>query len=147
VIASKKKICSRGHEYRVTPCSKCYPGYYRKKDAIEFKARVWIYRGISTHSSNAKGMQGSWHFVTLPKKQSDDIKERFGSMKRGWGSLPISVNILRSRAEQTGGTSWKTSIFPDKKAGAYLLPLRADVRRKEKIAEGDIVVFRIEISV
>ena len=60
-------------------------------------------------------------------------------MKRGWGSLPVTVTI--------GKTSWKTSIFPDAKAGAYLLPLKADVRKKEKILASDTVSFSLEIRV
>lgn len=79
------------------------------------KATVWLYPGMA-----------GWHFVTLPEKQSLQIKSCFGFLKRGWGSLPILVTI--------GKTSWKTSIFPDKKAGAYLLPLKAEARKKEKIA-------------
>ncbi len=58
----------------------------------------------------------------LSKKQSAEITARFGLMKRGWGSLPVIVAM--------GKTTWKTSIFPDKKAGAYLLPLKAEVRKK-----------------
>ena len=81
----------------------------------------------------------SWHFVTLPKKQSDTIKKTFGALKRGWGSLPITVTI--------GKTSWNTSIFPDKKAGSYLLPLKVDVRKKEGIHVGSMITFLLEIRV
>jgi len=80
-----------------------------------------------------------WHFVTLPKKQSELIKSRFGALKRGWGSLPVLVTI--------GKTSWKTAVFPDRKAGDYLLPLKADVRKKEKISSGDTITFHVEIKV
>jgi hypothetical protein len=45
-----------------------------------------------------------------------------------------------------GKTSWKTSIFPDKKSGTYLLPLKVDVRRKEEITHGDSVNFSIQIK-
>ncbi|MDP3696445.1 MAG: DUF1905 domain-containing protein [Candidatus Taylorbacteria bacterium] len=60
---------------------------------------------------------GSWHFLTLP----------------------VRVTI--------GKTSWKTSIFPDKKAGAYLLPLKNEVRKKEKIVKDDMVTFEVEIRI
>lgn len=92
------------------------------------RAKVWLYHGPS-----------AWHFITLPKKQSSQIKKIFGGVARGWGSLPVEVAI--------GKTSWRTSIFPDKKTGAYLLPLKADIRRKEDIAKDDIVTFSIEIKV
>lgn len=62
----------------------------------------------------------------------------FGKNARGWGSLPVVVTL--------GKTSWKTSIFPDKREGAYLLPLKADVRKKEGIFKGDIITFYIEIK-
>lgn len=84
-----------------------------------------------------QGSKAVWHFITLPKKESAAISHFFGSMKRGWGSLPVSVTI--------GRTTWKTSIFPDSRAGAYILPLKVDVREKEKIRAGTSVRFRIEI--
>lgn len=92
------------------------------------RAKVWVYPGMA-----------GWHFVTLPKKQSDEIKRIFGALARGWGSLPVLVTV--------GKTSWKTSIFPDKKSGAYLLPLKAGVRRKEDIANGDTIAFLVEVRV
>ena len=80
-----------------------------------------------------------WHFVTLPKKQSEIIKKTFGAMRRGWGSLPVVATI--------GKTGWETSIFPDKKTGAYLLPLKADVRKKENVMAGKLISFRMQIKV
>ncbi|MSR76379.1 MAG: DUF1905 domain-containing protein [Candidatus Ryanbacteria bacterium] len=99
-----------------------------QKNTFTMRARVWLYHGPS-----------AWHFITLPKKQSATIKKIFGEVARGWGSLPVGVTI--------GGTTWKTSIFPDKKTDAYLLPLKADIRRKEDIAKDDMVTFSIEIRV
>src|SRR3989344_6510489 len=96
--------------------------------SIQYKMRasVWLYPGMA-----------GWHFMMLPKKQSEDIKKTFGALSRGWGSLPVVVTI--------GNTSWKTSIFPDNKAGTYFLPLKADVRKKEKIKKGDTVSFSVGI--
>ncbi len=78
-----------------------------------------------------------WHFTGLPKKQSEEIKKNFGSSTKGWGSLPVQIIL--------GTTSWKTSIFPDKKSGMYLLPLKAQVRKKENIGKEDTVSFTLEI--
>jgi hypothetical protein len=83
------------------------------------------------------GSKAVWHFLTLPKKESAAISHFFGSMKRGWGSLPVMVTI--------GKTQWKTSIFPDSKAGTYILPLKAEVREKEKLRAGATIRFRLEI--
>jgi hypothetical protein len=91
------------------------------------KSEVWLYPGMA-----------GWHFMSVPKKQTEDIKKRFDSKTRGWGSLPVTVAI--------GKTTWKTSIFPDKKSGMYLLPLKAEIRKKEKIQSNDIVTFSIEIN-
>jgi len=109
------------------------------------RAKVWLYPGMVRSTSS--GQAGSWHFITIPKKQSDAIKKKFGARARGWGSLPVTVTILRPRSGQVARTSWKTSIFPDKKMGAYLLPLKSDVRKKEKIVQGDTVMFSMEIRV
>lgn len=78
-----------------------------------------------------------WHFVSVPKKQSVEIKKSFGMPKRGWGSIPVAVTI--------GKTTWKTSIFPDKQSGGYLLPLKAGVRKKEQIFSEDTISFTIQI--
>ena len=37
------------------------------------------------------------------------------------------------------------SIFPDSKSGTYILPLKAKVRKKENIYEGDTVTFSCDI--
>ena len=91
------------------------------------KSEVWLYPGMA-----------GWHFISIPKKQTEDIKRRFGAKAKGWGSLPVVVNI--------GKTKWKTSIFPDKKSGTYLLPLKADVRKKEGVFKGDFVNLLIEVK-
>jgi len=93
-----------------------------------FKAKIWLYQGG----------KASWHFITLPKKQSEQIKFFEGGLRRGWGSVPVTVTI--------GRTTWKTSIFPDTKSGSYLLPLKADVRKKEKISADDTVNVSLEVK-
>ncbi len=98
-----------------------------KKEKFLFSATVWLYPSETA----------AWHFVTVPKKISTSITERFGKAKRGWGSLPVDVNI--------GETKWKTSIFPDSKTGTYILPLKAHVRRSEGIFEGDLVAISITL--
>ncbi len=82
--------------------------------------------------------KSAWHFIGIPKKQSEEIKKRFGANAKGWGSLPMVATI--------GKTSWKTSIFPDKKSGTYLLPLKAEVRKKEGLFSGDKVTVLLVLG-
>ncbi|PIP95040.1 MAG: hypothetical protein COW00_17905 [Bdellovibrio sp. CG12_big_fil_rev_8_21_14_0_65_39_13] len=46
-----------------------------------------------------------------------------------------------------GESEWSTSLFPDTKRGAYLLPLKASVRKKEKILADKMVVVRLRLEV
>src|SRR5438046_1403739 len=90
-------------------------------------ATVWLYPG-----------KAGWHFVTLPESEFEQIKRLFGDRKRGWGSLPVVVTL--------GNTTWKTSIFPDKQSSAFVLPLKAAVRIKQKIAEGDTISLTLTVQ-
>jgi hypothetical protein len=111
-----------------------------KKPIYRLIGEVWKYPDKEHQSKNAAAMKGTWYFITLPKKQSKEIKELFGEpFRRGWGSVPVQVTI--------GSTSWKTSIFPDKIANAYLLPVKAEVRKKENITSNKPLAYRIEIRV
>ena len=92
----------------------------------KIKSKVWLYPGMA-----------GWNFITISKKHSKSIHQTYGAMKKGWGSLPVNVTV--------GKTKWKTSIFPDSKIGSYLLPLKAEVRKKENIKAGDTVSLTIEI--
>lgn len=98
------------------------------KTKFKISAKVWIYSGMA-----------GWHFVSIPKKQSQYIKKMFHVMSGGWGSLPVNVTI--------GKTTWKTSIFPDKKADAYILPFKAEVRKRENIVVHDTIKFLLDIRV
>lgn len=88
-------------------------------------SRVWEWQG-----------KGAWHFATISKKDSDEIKKDWIWPRKGFGSIPVKVAV--------GNTSWKTSIFPEKE-GTYLIPIKKTVRIAERIKAGDIV--EIEIAV
>lgn len=91
------------------------------------QGEVWLYPGESAH----------WYFVSLPVKTSREIATRYVAVKRGWGSLPVTVQI--------GQTTWQTSIFPDKKSGCFLLPIKAAVREKEGIQKNDRIIYTLSI--
>jgi hypothetical protein len=97
-----------------------------KPNCYTFKAKIWVYEGPSP-----------WHFVSLPSAESEEITREYKFIKRGWGSLPIKATI--------GGTSWETSIFPDRKRDAYLLPLKKEVRQKAGLVVEQEVTITIEI--
>jgi hypothetical protein len=83
--------------------------------------------------------KASWHFVNVSKNKSKEIKKLFGGMAGGWGALPVIVTV--------GKTRWKTSVFPDSKKGVYILPLKAEVRKKENFCHGNILKYSIEINI
>lgn len=96
---------------------------------IFFKAKIWVYPGESAN----------WHFVTLDKKSADLVKKsQEGQKRRGWGSVKVIATM--------GKTTWRTSIFPDKQSGSYLLPIKAEVRKKEKMGQGYAVDVSLEID-
>lgn len=95
-----------------------------KVKQYKIRSEVWLYPGMA-----------GWHFVSVDKKYSKEIKEKHGKVRRGFGSIPVDVTI--------GKTNWKTSIFPNKD-GTYLMPLKASVRKKENIFKGDKITFTIK---
>ncbi|MFN8415080.1 MAG: DUF1905 domain-containing protein [Cytophagaceae bacterium] len=83
-------------------------------ESFEFTAVVWQYDG-----------PGGWCFVSLPKGMSTTIRKYFKSEEEGWGRLKAKATI--------GNTTWDTAIWFDSKSDGYLLPLKAEVRKKEKL--------------
>jgi hypothetical protein len=93
----------------------------RKGMEISFSSAIWRWQGDAP---------AAWHFVTLPEEVGAQVKFVIGKRK-GFGMVRLKATI--------GKTSWKTSIFPDKKSGSFLLPVKADVRKSEKLVEGQSV--------
>lgn len=91
-----------------------------------FKAVPWQYTG-----------QGAWIFVSLPKKLSQEIRTAFEDTEQGWGRLSATASI--------GSSEWKTAIWFDTKADTYLLPLKAEIRKKENVVIGKSVTVSVFI--
>ena len=97
-----------------------------ERSTFEFEAELWLYDGDS-----------AWHFITVPADFSDEIEARAARQPKGFGSVPVHVTI--------GATTWSTSLFPDPKRRAYVLPVKKDVRKRESIAAGDHLAVALEL--
>ena len=64
------------------------------------------------------------------------MMRRLEGVSRGFGSLKVSVMI--------GATTFKTSVFPSKELGGWLLPVKASVRKAEGLTAGDAVELALE---
>lgn len=92
---------------------------------IEFNGKMWFWKGPAP-----------WYFITIPAKQSRDLKAISGAVTYGWGMIPVHVRI--------GTTEWKTSLFP--KDGRYIVPIKASVRKAEHLEEGDNIMVQLDVD-
>ena len=82
--------------------------------------------------------RGSWHFLTVLPEEAVEIRLASGTNgpRRGFGSVRVEASI--------NGVAWRTSIFPQK-SGGYILPIKADVRRRAEISAGDEVTVSLNM--
>ena len=92
-----------------------------------FKAKLWKYHGPN-----------GWYFLNVPKGMSSRIRKSHLSSEEGWGRLKAFCKI--------GKTKWRTSIWFDTKIGSYLLPLKSEIRVKEKIEIGRTTTCSLELE-
>lgn len=81
----------------------------------EFEAKIWQYASPN----------GGWYFVSLPVYVAAEIRDILKSEEEGWGRLKAKAKI--------NNTEWDTAIWFDSKAKTYILPLKAEIRKKEKL--------------
>lgn len=91
---------------------------------IEFSGKVLFWRGPAPY-----------YFVAVPEAHSLDLKAISPFVTYGWGVIPVNVRV--------GHTEWQTSLFP--KDDRYLVPIRASVREKEHLEQGDDVAIWLEV--
>ena len=89
--------------------------------------------GLYAHGEEA----GSWVFVNLPPELSDTIDDELTTPPRGFGSVRVEVRV--------GESVWRTSVFPSKAAGTYVLPVKKAVRRAADLEPGDSVFFELRV--
>ena len=95
---------------------------------LNFAADLWVYPG-----------KAAWFFITLPSAEAEQVRFYYGSRRRGWGAVRVAASI--------GDSCWKTSIFPDSRTKSYLLPVKAEIRKKQNIKSGDKVTVKLAVSV
>lgn len=88
---------------------------------------LWIWKGAAA---------GRWYFITVPDDQSAEIRAHAFASPRGFGSVRVEAAI--------GDVIWRTSVFP-LNSGGYLLPVKAEIRRKANLAAGDEVTVRLDV--
>ena len=94
----------------------------------EFDSPMWVWNARRT---------GTWTFVSLPTDIADEVLDLAAPVARGFGSVRVDV--------QVGRTTWRTSIFPDGKAGTYVLPVKKAVRTAENLTTGDLVHVTVDL--
>lgn len=92
---------------------------------IRFEAKVIRFDGPS-----------GWHGVFLPAEAAAEA--RFFGRANALGAIAVQARIGESRV--------KTSLFPDKRRDSFLLPLKADLRRREAIAAGSQILVHVTLD-
>ena len=93
-----------------------------------FEAELWIWDARR---------DDSWTFVSLPADVSEEISELTAGSRRGFGAVRVRVRV--------GATTWRTSVFPDKASGCYVLPVKRAVRKAESVEAGDVLTVAVEL--
>ena len=93
----------------------------------EFTAELYLWQARSD----------SWTFVDLPAELSEEIRTSLPLPPRGFGSVRVEVTV--------GETTWRTSVFPDKGKGIYVLPVKRSVQGAEQIEAGDEITFDLTV--
>lgn len=96
-----------------------------------FSGPIWVWR----QAKDGTPAKTAWHFVTIDGEIAEAIRAAAPGRTAAWGSVYVSVTI--------GETAWRTSLFPSKNVGGYVLPVKASVRKAEQLVEGDQVTIRL----
>ncbi len=91
---------------------------------LEFSGEILYWKGPAP-----------WYFITVPEEECADLEATSAFVSYGWGMIPVTAQI--------GATEWTTSLFP--KDGRYLVPVKASVRKAERLGEGETVVVLLTI--
>jgi hypothetical protein len=88
----------------------------QRLEPIAFEAVVIHWRGPAP-----------FFYAPIPAPEADEIRQAAKLVSYGWGMIPVDAAI--------GDVTFYTALFP--KDGTYLLPLKAEVRRRAGVTAGD----------
>jgi len=78
-----------------------------------------------------------WYFVSLPKNMSKEIRENLKWQEEGWGRMKTLAQIAELK--------WQTAIWFDTKLDTYVLPIKAEIRKKGNLKINQIIDMTIWI--
>lgn len=92
---------------------------------LEFTAVVWEWRGPAPY-----------YWLTVPEHGCAVVRAEAAEASYGWGAIPVRVRL--------GATEWETSLLP--RDGGYALPVKASVRSREGVDQGDAVTVAMTVA-
>jgi hypothetical protein len=93
---------------------------------LTISGKIWKYPGPA-----------GWYFLSASHDDSKKLKAEKRINRTGYGYVPVMATL--------GATSWRTTLFPSKD-GPYLLAIKAGIRAKERVSEGDHVEVKCVIK-
>lgn len=100
----------------------------------QFRGPLWLWRG---KAKDGTPTSTAWHFVTIDGDVADAVRAASPGRSAAWGSVYVHAAV--------GNTRWQTSVFPSKEVKGFLLPIKAAVRKAERLAEGDMVMLELTV--
>ena len=96
------------------------------KIKYSFSAKIW-----------RDNTENGWYFVTVPSNYSNEIRNNLKWQEEGWGRMK-AIAIIQD-------LKWETSIWFDTKGKNYILPIKALIRKKLLINDGDMLTLSIYV--
>lgn len=72
--------------------------------------------------------------MPLPADACAYVRGEAAAATYRWGAIPVRI----------GHTGWETSLLP--RNGGYVLPVKQDVRTRERIGDGDAVSVAMSVA-
>jgi hypothetical protein len=82
----------------------------------------------------------TWTFVTVPADVTAAVEDEADARgpRAGFGSVKVVVRV--------GGTTWRTSVFPDTASGCFVLPIKRAVREAQGVEAGDSITVTLRVA-